>query len=87
MGTITIHEESWDLEYIHGNVEVARPLDWKPEQLLVTPAEHEHCLVCWWTMHASSDVSIGRGYHSGTRWLCSECYARFILDNELGFYE
>jgi len=40
---------------------------------------HDHCEICWWTLHESEDSESGEGYTTdGHRWLCSECYSLFI---------
>jgi hypothetical protein len=40
---------------------------------------HDHCEICWWTLHESEDPETGEGYTSdGHKWLCSECFSRFI---------
>lgn len=40
---------------------------------------HDHCEICWWTIHESDNPEEGIGYTTdGHRWLCSECYEQFI---------
>ncbi len=40
--------------------------------------KHDHCSICWWTLHESDDPDSGIGYVSGNEWLCCECYDKFI---------
>lgn len=41
---------------------------------------HDHCEICWWTLHESEEPEHGEGYTSdGHKWLCSECFSKFIL--------
>ena len=40
--------------------------------------DHEHCEICWWKMHASTDPSRSRGYRHDNRWLCVECFEQFV---------
>ena len=39
---------------------------------------HDHCEICWWTLSEGGDEAHSVGYTSGQRWVCSECYRRFI---------
>jgi hypothetical protein len=49
---------------------------------------HDHCSICWWSLHESDDPEVGVGYRTQSgHWLCSECYGRFIRDNELALNE
>lgn len=40
---------------------------------------HDHCEICWWSLHESDNPESGEGYTcNGRSWLCSECYEQFI---------
>jgi Zn-finger protein len=48
------------------------------------PNNHEHCLICYWTIFKSENGEDGFGYYyDGSTWLCTECYAKFISKAEL----
>lgn len=40
--------------------------------------KHDHCSICWWTLYESDDPKSNTGYVSGSKWLCCECYDKFI---------
>jgi len=40
---------------------------------------HDHCAICWWTLHESEHEDEGTGYRSqDNAWLCGECYDKFL---------
>ena len=39
---------------------------------------HDHCEICWWELYATDEPEHAEGYVSGNRWLCLECYTKFI---------
>ena len=40
---------------------------------------HDHCEICWWTIHESDNDNEGRGYRNEyNAWICTECYIQFI---------
>jgi hypothetical protein len=40
---------------------------------------HDHCDICWWTLHEADDPEQGEGYTTdGHRWICAECFRQFI---------
>ena len=40
---------------------------------------HDHCQICWWTLHETADSESGEGYTcDGRRWICKECFDSFI---------
>jgi hypothetical protein len=45
---------------------------------------HDHCVVCWWTLHETDNEEEGIGYRNDSEeWLCTECYKQFVNDNIL----
>lgn len=46
--------------------------------------DHEHCQICWWSIHESENPEIGIGFTNGDQWVCAECYKQFIEGNALG---
>ena len=40
--------------------------------------DHEHCALCWQTIsrHPGHQAS---GYSDGSKWLCCECYERYVV--------
>ncbi len=41
---------------------------------------HDHCEICWWSLHESEDPDFGEGYtNDGRSWLCTECYEKFVV--------
>ena len=40
---------------------------------------HDHCEICWWTLHESDDADDGVGYRNETNgWICTECFDHFV---------
>jgi hypothetical protein len=40
---------------------------------------HDHCEICWWSLHESDDPVHGEGYTTdGHAWICTECFKQFI---------
>jgi hypothetical protein len=45
---------------------------------------HDHCAICWWTLHETENPEEGTGYRNDTNaWICSECYQQFIEEDIL----
>ena len=42
--------------------------------------DHDHCEICWWTLHESEKEESNTGYTNGYNWICSECYEQFIKE-------
>ena len=43
---------------------------------------HDHCSICWFTLHESEVSEENTGWTDGKRkWLCCECYEKFIEGN------
>ena len=48
-------------------------------QLIKDGWNHDHCEICWWTLHESDDPEHGEGLTTdGHKWLCTVCFTRFI---------
>jgi hypothetical protein len=45
------------------------------------PEHHEHCLLDWQTIEEG--VGDGTGWQSRGEWVCTACYQRYFLDDEL----
>ena len=43
---------------------------------------HDHCAICWWTLHdsGSDEERIGYSDECGN-WVCAECYQQFLDAN------
>ncbi len=40
---------------------------------------HDHCEICWWSLHEDDDPEHGEGYTTnGYQWLCTECFNQFL---------
>lgn len=40
---------------------------------------HDHCAICWWTLHETEVPDNGIGYHNENNvWICSECFQQFF---------
>ncbi len=40
---------------------------------------HDHCEICWWSIHEDDEPEYGEGYTSdGHKWVCTECFNQFI---------
>jgi hypothetical protein len=40
---------------------------------------HDHCEICWWSIHETEEPEHGVGYTTnGHKWVCTECYTHFI---------
>jgi hypothetical protein len=52
-----------------------------PEKIDLVPDgwDHDHCAICWWTLHETGDEDEGIGYRNESNvWLCVECFRLFI---------
>jgi hypothetical protein len=89
---ITVHDAEIDREYLEANVAECLGADWQRARWTAaaatpvhsasgdSPQDHSHCQICWWTLSDSADPAQSVGYTDGERWICSECYDRFIAD-------
>lgn len=75
---VEIHGEQWKLDDIQESVEWIKKQNWhfkKYDKL----NDHDHCLICYWTIHSSDNSEDGSGYfYGGSTWLCTECYSKFV---------
>jgi len=75
---IEIHGNQWKLKDIIDNVEWSKKQKWqfkKYEEI----DDHDHCLICYWTIFHSDDPEEGEAYfYGGSTWLCKECFEKFI---------
>lgn len=40
---------------------------------------HDHCEICWWSLHEDGSSEHGEGYTTdGHKWVCTECFTQFI---------
>ncbi len=39
---------------------------------------HDHCEICWWTLHETDNEDEGYGFTDGGSWVCLECYGKFL---------
>ena len=40
---------------------------------------HDHCAICWWTLHKTDIEDEKTGYRNESNvWLCAECFRQFI---------
>lgn len=59
--------------------------DFDPDKFDLVPDgwSHDHCEICWWTLHETDDPDEGIGYEADDgSWICQECYERFIAGEE-----
>jgi hypothetical protein len=63
-----------------GSVSLYHGQKFDPDKIDLVPNawNHDHCQICWWDLFDSDDVAHSIGYNSGTRWICNECYEKFI---------
>ncbi len=75
---VEIHGDNWKLEHVRENVEWARQQVWVLERFL-DEGEHEHCLICCWTIFCTEDAESGEAYSAGfSQPICKGCYKLFI---------
>ena len=44
---------------------------------------HDHCSICWWTLHESDNPAEATGWKDDqNNWLCNECHQQFIERND-----
>lgn len=80
---VKIHGDEWKLSDIQENVDWCKEQQWRLMKY-DNPNDHEHCLICYWTIFKSENCEDGFGYYyGGSTWLCTECYAKFISKAEL----
>ena len=64
---------------------LGRSYDAQHFQIIAGGWKHDHCEICWWTLHESEDEEEGTGYTNGSgNWVCIECFQQFIGKNENG---
>src|SRR4051812_27895569 len=52
--------------------------DPKDYDLVPSGWNHDHCIICWWTLSASEKEEDGTGFTDGQgNWLCLECHGHF----------
>ncbi|WP_394165163.1 hypothetical protein [Neptunomonas phycophila] len=54
---------------------------YRPEytELVEDGWNHDHCEICWWSLHEADDPESGEGYTvEGRAWLCCEYYEKLI---------
>ncbi len=79
---VIIHGDEWQQDHI------AEPVQWAKTKVWVKEAwssdaegwEHDHCQICWWSLHKSEHAEHGVGYHNhdNDNWVCTECHDQFI---------
>ncbi|GAB6262340.1 hypothetical protein [Photobacterium sp. R1] len=80
---VLIYGNKWNLEDIKDNVDWEKHQDWIFKKYCEQD-EHEHCLICYWTIFHKIDEESGFGYYyGGSTWLCNECYEQFITPQRL----
>lgn len=43
---------------------------------------HDHCAVCYWTIHETDNPDEGEGYSfDGKTWVCIECFENLVQGN------
>jgi hypothetical protein len=76
--TVEIHGDIWKIADIQDDIAWCKEQTWTPSTYS-KDGDHDHCSICWWALTVSDDPNVGRGYITGKkRWLCSECYDKFI---------
>jgi len=75
---VEIHGDKWKLKDIENNVEWSKQQVWQFKKY-DNNNDHDHCLICMWTIFVTDDHNSGEAYfHGGSTWLCKECYNKFI---------
>lgn len=75
---IEIHGKPWKVADIQDNIEWAKHQEWHLKKY-ENVKDHEHCLICYWTIFASDNDEDSIGYfYGGSTWLCNECYTKFV---------
>jgi len=78
---IEIHGDQWKLADIQENVEWSKKQVWGGKKY-ENPNDHEHCLICCWTIFKSETYEDGYGYNCGdSNWLCTECYGKLVKNS------
>jgi len=75
--TVEIHDQIWNVEDIQQNVDWSKQQKWKFTDFTVDN-DHEHCLICYWTIFKSSEAESGKAFQFHNNWLCQECYGKFV---------
>jgi Zn-finger protein len=75
---VEMHGTAWKFKDIEDNVEWSKQQTWQLKQY-DNHKDHEHCLICYWTIGVSDSPETGEGYfYGGSTWLCLECYEKFV---------
>jgi len=75
--TVEIHGSIWKLGDFEEAVAWCKEQEWTLQPYSI-PNDHEHCTVCWWSITISENTEVGVAYCSGNRWVCQECFSKFI---------
>jgi hypothetical protein len=52
----------------------------KYTELIEDGWSHDHCEICWWSLHELENSDSGEGYtNDGRSWLCTECYEQSVV--------
>ena len=63
---------------------LGQKFDPEKSDLIEVGWDHDHCEICWWTLHEAEDEAQGVGYRNeGRSWLCTECFERFVRDDTM----
>ena len=77
-GFVEIHGDQLKLDDIQENIEWSKQQNWKLKKY-GKKDDHDHCLICYWTIYKSDHSDEGYGYfYGGSTWLCIECYDKFV---------
>ena len=74
---VEIHDQIWKVEDIQQNIDWSKQQPWKFMEFTLSD-EHEHCLICYWTIFKSPESASGQAYKFNSNWLCQECYGKFV---------
>ncbi|MGD9366293.1 MAG: hypothetical protein PVH87_11380 [Desulfobacteraceae bacterium] len=78
---IQIHGNKWYLAEIRDNILWAKNQKWNLTKYSKSN-DHDHCLICYWTIFETDDPECGEAYFfGGSTWLCKECYGKFVEKN------
>jgi len=73
---IEIHGEIWKFDDIRDNIEWSKGQSWKFKKYN-KENDHDHCLICYWTIGVSDNPETGEAYFcGGSTWVCKECYQK-----------
>jgi hypothetical protein len=82
---IIIHGNEWKQSDVKEEIDFCLTKNWSRKHWVKNIPNkptaihpHDHCQICWWELFETGSEEHSIGYTDGYRWVCSECFHKFI---------